>query len=127
MKPILFSVALFLSISAAGAGEDAAYWTNRPNVGYYHGLSILYPYVPVYCPSAEPASGQCYSYGDLYILPKSSPLPPGYKYCTYAAHGDLNLWFYWKPRMVELYEGRYPVCFFEDRGEPRDMPEDNKE
>jgi len=95
-------------------------------MGFYCGLSILYPYVPVYCP-ADSCMGDCR--GVYLYNAKSAPLPDGHEWCEWADSSDRdpnNNWYQWKPRIIapdrQKYLGRR-VCYLEDRGRPMNINE----
>jgi hypothetical protein len=110
-----------------------------PNQGYYSGLSTLYPYQPVYC-DKDYSDGSCYGVmGSHMSLPKSAPLPPTKDWCEWGDIGDPKGrrlvgdgqaiftgegWYQWKPRATAPDKVKYVgerVCFFEDRGEPKNI------
>lgn len=136
MRFTIFLIAMTLSASA-NAGE--------PTQGYYQGLSILYPYKPVYCDNSD-GKGPCYgSPGDLVALPKSAPLPISHTWCEWADNDDpkskVDLggwagltgegWYQWKPRDVPVDKQKYlgvaKVCFLEDRGAPKNINDFQRE
>lgn len=102
--------------------------------GFYCGLSTLYPYGPVYCAKDDCLGGPCY--GTLIYESKSAPLPLDYKWCkagpSLSGGPDLtNGWFQWKPRIVSderaSHIGTKRICYWEDRGEPKNINDFERE
>ena len=115
----------------------------EPNGGYYQGLSILYPYDPVFCDKNGGMGSPCYGMpGSHLFLPRSAPLPPAKTYCVWADRDDPEAyvsvgpgvvsptgkgWYHWKPRIITLYGADAKVCYLEDRGVAQsinDLPKD---
>jgi hypothetical protein len=139
-RAVLLMVAgAFLLCSSAG-------WTREPNQGYYQGLSIFYPYKPVYCDAADGPSACYRSPGELVTLPKSAPLPAGHRWCEWAdsddpssyvpiGNGMVSLtglgWYQWEARDVPLekqkYIGSAKVCYLEDRGPSKNINDFKRE
>jgi hypothetical protein len=135
----VWKIALVLMLCMVFSVAQAA----EPTQGYYAGLSIFYPYKPVYCDQDELGTGRggaCYgSLGDLLALPKSAPLPYNEKWCKWVDRDDpaskVDLgngwasitgegWYQWDPRLVpedkqSIYGAR--VCYFEDRGTAKNI------
>jgi hypothetical protein len=131
-----------LILPLALAGMPA--WATEPTQGYYAGEAILYPYKPVYC-DADPLMtirSACYGlHGDLIDLPKSAPLPHGYRWCEWADDSDPKAtapagpgwvsitgegWYQWEPRDVPADKQRFygaKVCYLEDRGTSKNIGE----
>ena len=99
-------------------------------MGFYAGLSSLYPYDPVYC--KEDGDGACF--GFFIYTSKSAPLPPTEKHCLWSdlSAPSPNNWYQWEPRVVPKDKQKYlgnRVCYLEDKGLPHDindLPRDNK-
>lgn len=100
-------------------------------LGFYCGLSILYPYAPVYC-AKENCLGGCY--GIAIYQSQSAPLPLKYKWCEAGpssddvgkSGGDLSKgWYQWKARVISderaSHIGATRICYWEDRGEPKSI------
>lgn len=79
-------------------------------MGFYCGLSILYPYDPVYCPT-DSCLGDCR--GVYLYTSKSAPLPRNEKFCI--AYDDSNR-YEWLPRKAlrQVHED-VKICYWEDR------------
>ena|SRR6185312_14308460 len=125
LRTTLSVMAMSLAI-LAGLVPSAAEPTlgrNGLEMGYYCGLSTLYPYAPVYCPQAN-CLGDCR--GVFMFNSKSAPLPDTETACRYAA---LDIpppknWYQWEPRITPNDRQKYigkRVCYLEDKGEARDI------
>src|SRR5258708_1742386 len=93
-------------------------------LGFYCGLSILYPYAPVYCPQ-ESCIGDCR--GVYLYQSKSAPLSSHRKWCEGVDPNSkdlLNNWYQWAPRIMSPDREKYlgaRICFWEDRGQPHNL------
>lgn len=91
-------------------------------LGFYCGLAILYPYDPVYCDKQD-CLGRCV--GTVMYQAASAPLPRSYTWCKGADPDKINSWYQWRPRTLDPHRADLlntdRVCFWEDRGPPRDI------
>jgi len=115
-------IAAFVLLSAVSASAQT------PNIGYYAGEAMFYPYDRVYCPT-DTGTGSCYGVSNLNNLPESAPLPQTEAKCRWVdITRPMNSaqWYQWAPRTVSPDRSKYlgdRVCYFADRGRPKKLDE----
>lgn len=83
-------------------------------MGFYCGLSMLYPYQPIYCPT-DNCLGDCR--GVYIYTSKSAPLPKNEKVCV-GYDNNNSIGYRWQPRESNIVfpsASEPKLCFWEDR------------